>query len=65
MYVYVLIISYGHQFPIVYEQNRGWSVGVSGLAFLGVLVGFLSGVAYYIFYEVCPLSFTPPHHFPY
>jgi hypothetical protein len=38
-------------FPLVYEIPRGWSAGVSGLAFLGVLVGFLLGVVWYIFYE--------------
>jgi hypothetical protein len=36
-------------FPIVYEQQRGWSPGVGGLAFIGVLVGFLSAVLVYIF----------------
>jgi hypothetical protein len=33
-------------FPIVYQQNRGWSPGVGGLAFLGVAVGMLCAVAY-------------------
>lgn len=26
-------------FPIVYQVNRGWSAGIGGLAFLGILVG--------------------------
>ncbi|KAK0976331.1 MFS siderochrome iron transporter 1 [Friedmanniomyces endolithicus] len=26
-------------FPIVYQQNRGWSAGIGGLAFLGVVSG--------------------------
>ena len=34
-------------FPIVYG-NRGWSPGLSGLSFLGVLVGTLSSVIYQI-----------------
>jgi hypothetical protein len=38
-------------FPIVYEQQRGWSAGVGALPFLGPLVGFLGAVAFYIFYE--------------
>lgn len=33
-------------FPIVYQQNRGWSQGIGGLAFLGVAIGMLIGVAY-------------------
>ena len=33
-------------FPIVFEQTRGWSQGIGGLAFLGVAVGMLIGVTY-------------------
>lgn len=35
-------------FPIVFQQTRGWSQGIGGLAFLGVAVGMLIGVAYAI-----------------
>lgn len=35
-------------FPIVFQQTRGWSAGIGGLAFLGVLVGMFMGVAYSI-----------------
>lgn len=35
-------------FPIVFQQGRGWSPGIGGLAFLGVLVGMFGGVAYSI-----------------
>jgi len=35
-------------FPIVYQQGRGWSPGIGGLAFLGVAVGMLGAVAYSI-----------------
>lgn len=33
-------------FPIVFQQARGWSEGISGLAFLGVAVGMFIGVGY-------------------
>ncbi|KAJ5291193.1 hypothetical protein N7478_000444 [Penicillium angulare] len=33
-------------FPIVYEEYRGWNQGVSGLAFLGIMVGMLAAVVY-------------------
>ena len=33
-------------FPIVYQQNRGWTPGIGGLAFLGVMVGMIGAVAY-------------------
>lgn len=36
-------------FPIVFEQNRGWSQGIGGLAFSGVAVGMICGVLYSIF----------------
>lgn len=35
-------------FPIVFQQARGWSQGIGGLAFMGVLVGMLCGVAFSI-----------------
>lgn len=35
-------------FPIVYQQGRGWSPGIGGLAFLGVAVGMLLAVGYAI-----------------
>ncbi|KAF2223014.1 major facilitator superfamily domain-containing protein [Elsinoe ampelina] len=35
-------------FPIVYQQQRGWSQGIGGLAFLGVAVGMVFAVAYSI-----------------
>ena len=35
-------------FPIVYQQNRGWSPGIGGLAFLGVAVGMIIAVGYSI-----------------
>jgi hypothetical protein len=36
-------------FPIVYQENRGWSPGIGGLAFLGVAVGMIGAVVYSIF----------------
>lgn len=36
-------------FPIVYQEGRGWSAGIGGLAFLGVAVGMMLAVAYSIF----------------
>ncbi len=35
-------------FPIVFQQTRGWSEGIGGLSFLGVMVGMMIGVAYSI-----------------
>jgi multidrug resistance protein len=35
-------------FPIVYAENRGWSQGISGLAFLGIMVGMMFAVVYNI-----------------
>ncbi|KFY93871.1 hypothetical protein V500_03499 [Pseudogymnoascus sp. VKM F-4518 (FW-2643)] len=36
-------------FPIVYQEGRGWSEGIGGLAFLGILVGMLVAVSYSIY----------------
>ena len=35
--------------PIVYNEGRGWSEGTGGLAFLGILVGIILGLAYAIY----------------
>lgn len=35
-------------FPIMFQQQRGWSEGVGGLAFLGVAVGMIAAVIYTI-----------------
>ncbi|GFR46865.1 hypothetical protein Agub_g8506 [Astrephomene gubernaculifera] len=49
--VYVAII-YGvlytlfTAFPIVFHHTRGWSPGISGLAFIGIAVGILLGLVY-------------------
>lgn len=55
-------------FPIVYQENRGWSEGIGGLAFLGVAVGMMLAVVYSIWdnkrYLRCctadPSGFAPP-----
>jgi hypothetical protein len=31
-------------FPIIFQQGRGWSQGIGGLAFLGVCTGMMIGV---------------------
>ncbi|KAI4868475.1 MFS general substrate transporter [Hypoxylon rubiginosum] len=36
-------------FPIVFQQQRGWSPGIGGLAFLGVAVGMMSAVFFSIY----------------
>ena len=33
-------------FPIVYQEARGWSAGIGGLAFLGIAVGMVGAVTY-------------------
>ncbi|KAJ5627770.1 hypothetical protein N7490_009998 [Penicillium lividum] len=54
-------------FPIVYEVDRGWNQGVSGLAFLGIMVGMMLAVIYslwdnkrYIRTEEKHEGFAPP-----
>lgn len=33
-------------FPIIFQVNKGWSAGMSGLAFLGILVGMIWAILY-------------------
>lgn len=35
-------------FPIVFQENRGWSEGIGGLAFIGIAVGMVTAVIYTI-----------------
>ncbi|MCJ1285899.1 MFS siderochrome iron transporter 1 [Xylographa opegraphella] len=42
-----LYLAFG-AWPIVYQENRGWSEGVGGLAFVGIAIGMLGGVIYTI-----------------
>jgi len=36
-------------YPIVYQEGRGWSEGIGGLAFIGVLIGMIMAVTYSIY----------------
>ncbi|KAF4292894.1 hypothetical protein KXX55_001309 [Aspergillus fumigatus] len=36
-------------FPIVFAGQRGWNQGVSGLAFLGIMIGMMCAVAFSIY----------------
>lgn len=42
--IYGTLYSFFGAFPIVYEEVRGWSLGIGGLAFTGVAVGMIVGV---------------------
>lgn len=48
--IYAILYSFFTAFPIVFQQVRGWSPGVGGLSFVGILVGMLSAILYVIFY---------------
>ncbi|GMK57182.1 hypothetical protein CspeluHIS016_0400160 [Cutaneotrichosporon spelunceum] len=37
-------------YPIVFSQGRGWSIGITGLAFLGIMVGAILSVVVTIVY---------------
>ncbi|KUI56407.1 hypothetical protein VP1G_03701 [Cytospora mali] len=55
-------------FPICFEEVRGWSPGIGGLAFLGIAVGMLLAVSYSIWdnkryitaMQNSPTGFAPP-----
>lgn len=37
-------------FPIVYQRQRGWSLGIGGLSFIGIMIGMLIALGY-IFWD--------------
>ncbi|KAL5606003.1 hypothetical protein BROUX41_006205 [Berkeleyomyces rouxiae] len=42
--LYMLFAAY----PIVFQGHRGWSQGIGGLPFLGVMIGMMMGAGYYL-----------------
>ncbi|KAL2848400.1 putative MFS transporter [Aspergillus pseudoustus] len=46
--IYGTIYMFMGAMPIVYDETRGWSQGIGGLAFLGIAVGILLGLVYSI-----------------
>ncbi|WVQ91212.1 hypothetical protein IAS59_005009 [Cryptococcus gattii] len=42
--IYGILYLFFTAFPIVFQQTRGWTIGESGLSFLGMGVGLISGV---------------------
>lgn len=36
-------------FPIIFQEYKGWSAGIAGLAFLGITVGMIFAIAYALF----------------
>ncbi|KAM0548842.1 hypothetical protein ACHAPJ_009698, partial [Fusarium lateritium] len=47
--VYGTVYMFMASMPIVYNGGRGWSVGIGGLAFLGIAVGIVLGLIYAIY----------------
>ncbi|CZR35863.1 putative mfs-multidrug-resistance transporter [Fusarium proliferatum ET1] len=54
-------------FPVVFEQARGWSQGIEGLAFLGIAVGMMAALIYtipdnkrYVLLDKKHNGFAPP-----
>ena len=48
-YLYALLYMCFASYPIVFQQGRGWSPGIGGLAFLGIAVGTILGNIYYYY----------------
>lgn len=47
--IYGTLYMFFAAFPIVYHMERGWGIGISGLAFLGIMVGMFFSLAYNLF----------------
>lgn len=66
--IYGTIYMFMPALPIVYQRGRGWSEGVGGLAFLGLICGMLAGIVYAIFddnrYKRLGKAATPESRLP-
>lgn len=49
--IYATLYSFFAAFPLEFQQLRGWSPGVGGLAFMGILVGMILSLVYVIVYD--------------
>ncbi|WWC95614.1 hypothetical protein V866_002479 [Kwoniella sp. B9012] len=49
--IYAILYMQFTSFPLIFQQARGWSPGIAGLAFVGITVGSFIGLGYIIFYE--------------
>ncbi|CAO1627687.1 unnamed protein product [Parajaminaea phylloscopi] len=49
--IYATLYSFFSAFPLEFQVLRGWSPGVGGLAFLGLLVGMVASIIYIIAYD--------------
>lgn len=47
--IYGTVYMFMGAMPIVYNRDRGWSEGIGGLAFMGIAVGIVLGLAYAIY----------------
>ncbi|KAF4630726.1 hypothetical protein G7Y89_g7413 [Cudoniella acicularis] len=47
--IYGTVYMFMGAMPIVYNDQRGWSEGIGGLAFMGIAVGILFGLVYAIY----------------
>ncbi|CEL06509.1 hypothetical protein ASPCAL09685 [Aspergillus calidoustus] len=46
--IYGTVYMFMGAMPIVYNEHRGWSAGIGGLSFLGIMVGIILGLLYAI-----------------
>jgi MFS family permease len=49
--IYAILYMLFTAFPIVFQQERGWTPGIGGLAFVGIAIGVALALAYVVFIE--------------
>ncbi|KAH8690332.1 major facilitator superfamily domain-containing protein [Talaromyces proteolyticus] len=42
-FIYGILYLFFEAFPIIFQENRGWNEGVSGLPFLSIIIGVIMG----------------------
>lgn len=57
--IYATIYMFLPGFSVVYDEVRGWNPGVGGLAFTGIIVGMILGLAYQILDDIYRLQRLP------
>nr|QFR37183.1 MFS transporter [Cyberlindnera americana] len=47
-FIFAVLFGFFEAYPIIFRELYGMELGVSGLTFLGIMVGFMVGVVFYI-----------------
>ena len=55
-FIYGVVYLFFEAYPIAFQEQRHWNLGVGALPFLGITVGVMTGVAIVVYTSQNPLQ---------